>query len=75
MRYQLVIGEDDKELENKVNQLITYGWIPQGGVHVYPLQLNYPDRIHFLQAMVSDPDYEYDPTKGDEERRKAQKRE
>ena len=49
MEYKIVYGEDPRELEEEVNELIRKGWKPQGGVCVLRERNNY---WSFYQAMV-----------------------
>jgi hypothetical protein len=48
MTYQLVTSKSPKDLTEKVNQMISEGWEPQGGVGVGGDALN----RHFAQAML-----------------------
>ena len=46
-QYKIVNGSSSEDLENKVNVLIDFGWVPEGGAVVL-----YNDPISFTQTMV-----------------------
>lgn len=65
MKYQVVIKNSKEELEVEVNNLLSQGWRPQGGISmmVVPNFAKRPERIsviwetsafHFAQALVKD---------------------
>ena len=46
VNYKIIKGNDDAYIQNKVNECIRLGWVPQGGIA-------YDNRSHtFVQAMV-----------------------
>jgi hypothetical protein len=46
MKYRVVIANTNRNLEDKVNELIEDGWKPQGGITI--------DNFVLVQAMVKE---------------------
>lgn len=52
MEYKIVLEQYKTSFENKVNELIKQGWLPQGGVSVAPDTET--SHACFAQAMIRD---------------------
>lgn len=59
LSYRTVEGTDSSDLDSIVNDLISHGWKPQGGVSVFVTS----DEIYWAQAMIKENDV---PTEGRE---------
>jgi hypothetical protein len=52
VKYKIVMGFSIQEIEQKTNEMISYGWKPQGGIGV--TSNSYGSGISYFQAMTHD---------------------
>lgn len=69
MKYTILLGRDPSSLSTEVNNLLSHGWRPQGGVCIVAVR-DEEDREEveqWAQAMVKDSDSESDSSALDDE--------